>query len=131
MTPGMVALFAVACGVSAANLYYAQPLLPQIARTFGSGSGETALVVTAAQVGYGFGLALIVPLGDMLVRRRLVPGLLVAAAARPVHRRVRPQHRGAHRSRGGGRCQSVVAQMLVPYAATLADDDQRGRVSGR
>ena len=80
MAPGMVALFAVACGVSAANLYYAQPLLPLISRDLGAGSGTTALVVTAAQVGYGLGLALIVPLGDIVVRRRLVPGILVVAA---------------------------------------------------
>src|SRR5580692_9924336 len=81
MRPGLVALFAVACGVSAANLYYAQPLLPQISRDLHVGSGTTALVITAAQVGYGIGLALLVPLGDILIRRRLVPGILVVAAA--------------------------------------------------
>ena len=86
MTRGMVALFAVACGISVANLYYAQPLLPLISRQFHIGSGTADLVVTAAQIGYGIGLALIVPLGDMLVRRRLVPGILVVAALAPVLR---------------------------------------------
>ena len=81
MAPGMVALFAVACGISAANLYYAQPLLPLISRDLRVGSGTTALVITAAQIGYGLGLALIVPLGDILIRRRLVPGILLVAAA--------------------------------------------------
>jgi predicted MFS family arabinose efflux permease len=130
MTPGMVALFAVACGVSAANLYYAQPLLPQIARAFGSGSGETALVVTAAQVGYGCGLALIVPLGDMLVRRRLVPGLLVVAAAALVVAAVAPDIGVLIGAVAVAGVTSVVAQVLVPFSATLADDDQRGRVVG-
>ena len=41
MRPGLVALFAVACGISAANLYYAQPLLPQISRDLHVGSGTT------------------------------------------------------------------------------------------
>lgn len=40
MTRGMVALFAVACGISVANLYYAQPLLPLISRQFHIGSGR-------------------------------------------------------------------------------------------
>src|ERR1019366_7966451 len=70
MTSGMVALFAVACAISAANLYYAQPLLPLISRDLDVGSGSAALVITAAQVGYGVGLALIVPLGDTMIRRR-------------------------------------------------------------
>jgi len=80
MTTSMVALFVMACGISAANLYYAQPLLPQISKGLHVGSGSAALVITAAQIGYGLGLALLVPLGDILVRRRLVPGILVLAA---------------------------------------------------
>ena len=91
MTPGMVALFAVACGVSAANLYYAQPLLPQIARDLHAGSGRTALVVTSAQIGYGIGLALIVPLGDILIRRRLVPVILLVAAVALLAASVAPE----------------------------------------
>ena len=130
MTTGMVALFAVACGISAANLYYAQPLLPLIGRQLHTGAGSTALVITAAQVGYGLGLGLIVPLGDILIRRRLVPiiltvaacALLVAAAAPSILVLI-----GALAV--AGLC-SVAAQILVPYAAELATDQQRGRVVG-
>ena len=43
---------AVACGLTAANLYYAQPLLALIATTFGVSQGTAAIVVTATQVGY-------------------------------------------------------------------------------
>jgi predicted MFS family arabinose efflux permease len=124
MGPWMVALFAVACGVSAANLYYAQPLLPLISKELGTGSGTTALIITAAQIGYGLGLALIVPLGDMVIRRRLVPGILsvTASAAPDIVVLI-----GAVAV--AGLC-SVAAQILVPYAATLASDRQRGRVVG-
>ncbi len=130
MTPPMVALFAVACGVSAANLYYAQPLLPQIAHGLHAGTSETALVITAAQIGYGCGLALIVPLGDVLVRRRLVPALLVMAAAALGVAAVAPNIGvliGAVAT--AGVC-SVGAQVLVPFSATLAGDAERGRVVG-
>src|ERR1700731_3718096 len=78
---GLVLLFAVACGVSVANLYYAQPLLDTIARTFVTNSGTAGLVVTLAQVGFAVGLALLVPLGDLVSRRRLVPVVLIITAA--------------------------------------------------
>jgi predicted MFS family arabinose efflux permease len=130
MTPGMVALFAVACGIAAANLYYAQPLLPLISHELDAGSGATALVVTAAQVGYGVGLALIVPLGDILIRRRLVPGvLLVAAAALFVSSAAPDVPVLAAAVAVAGIC-SVAAQILVPYAAELATEAHRGRVVG-
>jgi len=130
MGPGMVALFAVSCGISAANLYYAQPLLPQISRDLHVGSGRAALVITAGQVGYGIGLALIVPLGDILVRRRLVPGLLLVAAAALLAASVAPDITILIMAvTVAGLC-SVAAQILVPFAASLAGDWERGRVVG-
>ena len=123
-------LFAVACGLSVANLYYAQPLLPQIARSFGIKIAQTANIVTAAQIGYILGLALLVPLGDMLVRRRLIPAVLgvavvalAAATAAPCLWVLELCVLLA------GTC-SVAAQILVPFAASLADPERQGRVVG-
>jgi predicted MFS family arabinose efflux permease len=130
MTPGMVALFAVACGISVASLYYAQPLLPQISRGFGVGSGTAGLIVTAAQIGYGVGLALIVPLGDILVRRRLVPGLLLIASLALFSASAAPNIDFLIASVAIAGICSVSAQILVPFAASLASDQQRGRVVG-
>ncbi len=130
MGPGLVALFAASCGIAVANLYYSQPLLPQISRDLSVGSGTAALVVTAAQVGYGIGLALVVPLGDVLVRRRLVPGILVVSAAALFLAAAAPGLGILIAALAiAGLC-SVAAQILVPFAATLAADDQRGRVVG-
>jgi predicted MFS family arabinose efflux permease len=130
MTSGTVALFALACGISAANLYYAQPLLPRISTAFGVGSGTAGLVVTAAQVGYGIGLALLVPLGDILVRRRLVPAILVLAALALFSAAVAPNIDLLIASVAVAGVCSVSAQILVPFAASLASEDQRGRVVG-
>jgi len=130
MRPGLVALFAVACGISAANLYYAQPLLPQVSRSLHVGSGTTALVITAAQVGYGIGLALLVPLGDILIRRRLVPGILVIAAAALFVASAAPDIIVLIAAVAVAGVCSVAAQILVPFAATLASDRERGRVVG-
>jgi len=130
MAPGMVALFAVACGISVASLYYAQPLLPRIATSLGVGSGTAGLIVTAAQIGYGLGLALLVPLGDLLVRRRLVPGILAVAALALFSASVAPTIDLLIASVAVAGVCSVSAQILVPFAATLASPGQRGRVVG-
>ncbi|MGA3148598.1 MAG: MFS transporter, partial [Acidimicrobiales bacterium] len=130
MGPWMVALFAVACGVSVANLYYAQPLLPLMARDLHTGSGTAALIITAAQVGYGVGLALIVPLGDIVIRRRLVPGILAVSALALFAAAAAPDIVVLIAAIAVAGLCSVAAQILVPYAATLASDWQRGRVVG-
>ncbi|HWD51323.1 MAG TPA: MFS transporter [Acidimicrobiales bacterium] len=130
MTPGMVLLFAAACGISVANLYYAQPLLPSIARSFHTASGTTTLIVTGAQVGYGLGLALLVPLGDMLIRRRLVPGILVVSAAALFAAALAPSVGFLIAAAAVAGVCSVAAQILVPFGAQLADDGNRGQVVG-
>lgn len=130
MGPGLVTLFAVACGVAVADLYYAQPLLPRISRDLSVGSGTAALTVTAAQVGYGLGLALVVPLGDVLVRRRLVPGILVVSGVALFVAAAAPGLPVLLAALAVAGLCSVAAQILVPFAASLAADDQRGRVVG-
>src|ERR1700712_4135147 len=75
-----IGLLAFTAGAGVANLYYNQPLLPEIGRTFGLANGRVGLVSTAGQVGYAVGLLLFVPLGDVIERRKLMVGLLVAVA---------------------------------------------------
>jgi predicted MFS family arabinose efflux permease len=130
LSQGMIVLFAVSCGVSVANLYYAQPVLAQIAKSFGTSSGTAGLVVTFAQIGYAAGLAFLVPLGDLVARRVLVPIVLLVTATGLVASAAAP-HIGVLISVGlivgAG---SVAAQLLVPMAAHLADDEDRGHVVG-
>jgi predicted MFS family arabinose efflux permease len=125
-----VLLFAAACGLAAANLYYAQPVLHTIAGHFDVTSGTAGLVVTFGQIGYAAGLGLLVPVGDFLNRRRLVPFLLVVTAAGLAASAASPDIGvliALALLVGAG---SVVAQLLVPMAASLADDAHRGRVVG-
>lgn len=126
----LVAVFAVAAGAAAANLYYAQPLLPTLARAFHTGTGTAGLIVTSSQLGYALGLAFVVPLGDLVSRRRLVPlvlvgtaGALVATAAAPTIAALI----GCAALVGLG---SVIAHVVIPFGAELAADDERGRVVG-
>jgi predicted MFS family arabinose efflux permease len=130
MSRRMVLLLAVACGMAVANLYYAQPLLHTIADSFGVGSGTAGLVVTLGQVGYAVGLALLVPVGDLVQPRKLVPAVLGVTTVALIASAVAPSVGlliGASLLVGLG---SVAAQILVPLAATLASDEKRGQVVG-
>lgn len=123
-------VLAVSCGLAAANLYYAQPLLDTMARDFGTTSAAASLLVTVAQIGYALGLAFVVPLGDLLRRRVLVPAVLVLTAAGLCASALAPSIGvliALALIIGLG---SVAAQVLVPLAASLASDERRGRVVG-
>ena len=71
LAPSLVWLFATAAGLSVANVYYAQPLLATLAHEFGMTDAASGMVITATQLGCALALLLLVPLGDMLNRRRL------------------------------------------------------------
>lgn len=76
----LATICAVTAGFSAANIYYAQPLLTAIGSTFHVGSAAVSLVVTAGTVGFTLGMATLVPLGDLMDRRRLAVTLLSIVA---------------------------------------------------
>lgn len=126
----LVLLMAVATGLAVASNYYAQPLLQTLAETFGVDVRSAGLVVTVAQLSYAGGLLFIVPLGDRLERRGLIVGLYVACAAGLLVSAMSGSFPvlllGTLVT---GLC-SVSAQVLVPYAATLAAPQERGRVVG-
>jgi predicted MFS family arabinose efflux permease len=124
-------VLAVACGLAVANIYYPQPLLATIARSFRTGSGTVGLVVTFSQIGFAVGLALILPLGDLLSRRRLVPAILFGTAAALVASSVAPDIAVLIALALVVGLGSVAAQILVPLAAELAGEEERGKVVGR
>src|ERR1700732_3170376 len=128
--PWMTVLLATACGLTAANLYYAQPLAGPISASLALSARATGLIVTLTQVGYGAGLLFIVPLTDLVENRRLVLVMLAVCVLALL---------GAALSSSASLFltaalfvgfASVVVQMLVPYAAHMASDAERGRVVG-
>jgi predicted MFS family arabinose efflux permease len=126
----LVVLFAIACGASLANLYYAQPLLPAIGAQFGVSDGTAALCVTFAQIAYSIGLVLIVPLGDLLERWRLIPLLLGACALALAGAAIAPSFAVLVAALTVAAFSTVVVQILLPFAGTLARDRERGHVVG-
>jgi len=127
----VVLLLAVACGLSVANLYYAQPLLTAVGRDLGAGRGAVSLAVTLTQVGYAVGLVLLVPLGDVLESRGLASTILLGTAASAALAAVAPDLGVFLAASVALGLSSVVAQVLVPVAAALAPEATRGAVVGR
>ena len=125
-----VALLAIAAGASVGNLYYAQPLLPEIARTFGAAPREVGLVAVLTQVGYGAGMLLFVPLGDVLERRGLMLALLGAVTLSLLAAGGAPSIAVLAVASFAVGFTTVVPQLAVPRAAHRAAPAERGRAVG-
>lgn len=127
----LVALFACASGLSVANVYYAQPLLDALALDFAISRAAVGGVITATQLGSVLALLLLVPLGDLVQRRRLMLIQLLALVAALA----------AVASAGSatalmagmlavGMLGTAMTQGLIAYAATASPEAERGRVVG-
>ncbi|KQR78720.1 hypothetical protein ASG35_10030 [Burkholderia sp. Leaf177] len=127
----LVLLLAICCAASVANVYYAQPLLDAIASDFNISHAAVGGVVTATQVGCALALLLVVPLGDLVNRKRLicvqlvflvVALIVVGISASPVVLLIGMVCVGM--------AGTAMTQGLIAYSATLAHDSERGRVVG-
>lgn len=127
----LVLVMAVATGMAVANIYYAQPLLDTLATAFGVSTAKAGLIVTLTQLGYAAGLMFVVPLGDLLERRRLVVLVTLGTSAALVYAALAPTIHDFFLASLAIGLTAVVAQVLVPFAAHLAPDHARGRVVGR
>ncbi|MCF3136317.1 MFS transporter [Streptomyces olivochromogenes] len=130
-TPALTLVMAVACGLTVANLYYAQPLLDLVARSFGVGQGAATTVVTLTQAGYALGLLFLLPLGDLVENRRLATRTLLVTATALLLAGASPVFGMFLAVSVLVGTTSVVAQILVPLAAHLALPDQRGKAVGQ
>ncbi|WP_253904597.1 MFS transporter [Bordetella trematum] len=130
LTSPMILLMSVATGLAVASNYYAQPLLHIIGEQFQVSNTATGGIVMAAQLSYAAGLLLLVPLGDMLERRRLIVSMTALSAVGLLISANAPTLGWLLAGTAMTGTLSVVAQVLVPFAATLAEPQQRGRIVG-
>ncbi|HTO32204.1 MAG TPA: MFS transporter [Pararhizobium sp.] len=130
MSSAMTFLLAAACGLIAANLYYAQPLIGPISTSLGLSPGAAGLIVTLTQVGYGLGLLFIVPLGDLFENRKLILSVMglgtLAVIGAGLASTPLPFLASAFFIGLG----SVAIQIIVPYAAHMAPEAHRGQAVG-
>ncbi len=130
LSSAMALLLALACGLSVANVYFAQPLLDAMAQDLGIAPAAIGMVVTFTQIGYAFGLILIVPLGDLWDRRRLIVGQIALSATALVVVGTASSTAVLLAGLTLVGVLAVVVQILVAFAATLATPDGRGRAIG-
>lgn len=128
--PSLIAVFAAACGLTVANIFYAQPLIALIAPELGLRGGLAGLVIALTQLGYGAGLLFVVPLSDRFENRRLivlalgglVSGLICIALSDSMLTFLVASFLVG--------VSAVATQILVPFASQLAPAESRGRVVG-
>ncbi len=123
-------LFAIACGLAVANIYYAQPLLDAIADEFRIPHSSAGIVITITQACYALGLLLLVPLGDLLNRRSLIAGQMLLSVLALIVVGTASSSIVLFIGMATVGLLAVVTQTLVAFAATLAAPAERGRVVG-
>ncbi len=121
---------AAVTGLIVANLYYCQPLIPMIAEEFGVSEASAGTLTYLTQAGYAVGMFLMIPLGDMLERKKQIIITTIFATISlslmaVVHNffvlQIISFILGAT---------SIVPQLVLPLAASLSSDEQRGKVIG-
>ena len=126
----LVFLMAFAIGITVASNYYAQPLLHSITDDLHIAVKHAGFIIMAAQFSYAIGLLFITPLGDKMERKRLILilmilstcGLLISATSKSLWMlMLGTAMTGLF---------STVAQVLIPFAATLSSPEHRGKIVG-
>ena len=127
----LIVILAICCGLSVANVYYAQPLLDALADHFAISHAIVGGVMTAVQIGCALALLLVVPLGDMVRRKSLILiqiiFLFVVLIWVALSKSTIALMLGML---GVGLFGTAMTQGLIAYAATLANSKERGRVVG-
>lgn len=126
----IIFLLAAGAGLSVASIYYSQPMLGIIGKTFNSGVADIGLVPTLTQIGYALGILLLAPLGDRFDRRLiiLIKGTLLAVTLLLCG--LAPSWHLLLLSSLSIGLMATVAQDIIPAAASLASDNSRGKTVG-
>ncbi|MEU0452001.1 MFS transporter [Streptomyces sp. NPDC006129] len=123
-------LLAVVCGVAVASIYAAQPVLEPMGRDLGVPAERTGWIVATGQFGYLAGLLLLVPLGDVVDRRRLIAVHLTITAAGMALTGSASAAWGAFAGLAAAGAFAVVVQTTVAYAASVSPPAESGRNIG-
>ncbi|MDL4812858.1 MFS transporter [Actinomadura opuntiae] len=126
----MIWFLALTCGVTVANIYFPQALIPLIAEGLRVPDGTAALAATSAQLGYAAGLFLLVPLGDRVPHRRLIAVLTALTGAGLLAAGLAPDAPALVAAGALVGATTCVPQVVLPMAAGLAGERRRGAVTG-
>jgi predicted MFS family arabinose efflux permease len=128
--PASVLLLTVAAGLAAANLYYAQPLLPDIAANLGIPIDRIGFLPAVTKIGFAIGIITILPLADMLERRRLIVTMLILIAVALAMHAAAPTASVAFAAAFLVGLLGVTPQLITPFSALLAPKGREGAAVG-
>ena len=130
LSRGIVLAMATTCAFSVANIYYNQPILPELARSFGVPESSAGIVPTVTQAGYAAGLIFLAPLGDRFERRRVVLVMTACLMLSLIAASLAPTLMVLSIVSFIIGMFSTLAQQVVPMAAHLAEPERRGSIVG-
>lgn len=129
-SPLLLTILTMGVGVLVANLYYAQPLIGSIGRELGIAPDTAGAIVSVAQVGYGTGLFLLVPVADLVENKRLVLLLMALTVLCLVALATSTSVTAFFTASFLMGVSASGAQVLLPFVAFLVPEAKRGRVVG-
>lgn len=130
LSPALILLMSVSCGLAIANLYYNQPLLADIGRAFDMDDRHSGIVSMLTQIGFAVGMLLFIPLGDIYEKRKLITWLLLAVALSLVLFALAKTQIWLYAASFMVGITTVTPQIMVPLAAELATPSERGKAIG-
>jgi predicted MFS family arabinose efflux permease len=126
----LVWVMAAACGLSVANSVYAQPLLASMGHSFAVSVDHVGFVTTLSQLGYAVGLILIAPLGDKYNQRSLMAITLGVLSLALAAMAAAPTVTLLVIASAAVGLTSVLTELMIPFAASLASLKERGHIVG-
>ncbi len=126
----LILAFAVACGITVANIYYAQPLVGPISESFGIDLSNAGVMLTMVMFGYVIGLLFLAPLGDLVENKTLILITLGALIVSLLIAAVAPTATVFIVSTLLVGLTAVGTQMILPVVAHLAPERRRGQIVG-
>jgi predicted MFS family arabinose efflux permease len=120
----------LACAIGVSTIYFNQPLLLEMGRTYGATAGRVGFVAVATQVGYAAGLLLFVPLGDVLERRQLMMRMYAAVIVALILVAVAPSLAWLIAGSAVLGSLASVTHIVLPIAPDMVTDQERGRAIG-
>ncbi len=130
LSPAKMLLFAFAAGAMVANMYYLQPILGLVSSSFNEPISTSGLLVSLGQIGYTFGILLIVPLGDVLERRTLLALVFGINATALLTAAISSNFAVFSAAVLISGATSSAAMLIVPFVASIAPIEKRGRLVG-
>ena len=128
--PALIIMLAVASGMAVGNLYWAQPLLAQITHGFGIDTAQGGFLIMATQIGYALGLFFIVPLGDVLHRRKLIFTMMLLTVIALIAVSLAPSFAALAFSLGCLGLVTISGQIIMPLTGDISSPTERGKNVG-